>query len=141
MWREPALLEQNIAGRRLLEQNLVDEIRRRRPVTTAEALLIASVFLTAARVALQTWVDDGESGPPTQALTADAGRGAGVRRNGDPGRHRVSGPQWNPQTYLQFSDERSRPFVDLLARVPGEHRSIVDLGCGPGHLTALMRQR
>jgi trans-aconitate 2-methyltransferase len=50
-------------------------------------------------------------------------------------------PQWSPQTYLAFADERSRPFVDLLARVPGEHRSIVDLGCGPGHLTALMRSR
>ena len=71
MWREPALLEQNIAGRRLLEQNLVDEIRRRRPgLTTAEALLMASVFLTSVRVALQTWVDDGESGLPTEAVTA-----------------------------------------------------------------------
>ena len=71
MWREPALLEQNIAGRRLLEQNLVDEIVRRRPQLTAtEALLVASVFLTAARVALQTWVDDGESGEPTEALAA-----------------------------------------------------------------------
>ncbi|WP_111768275.1 methyltransferase domain-containing protein [Nakamurella deserti] len=50
-------------------------------------------------------------------------------------------PQWSPQTYLQFADERSRPFVDLLARVPGERRTIVDLGCGPGHLTALMRSR
>lgn len=70
MWREPALLEQNIAGRRLLEQNLVEEIRRRRPLTAAEALLMASVFLTAARVALQCWVDEGESGAPTEALTA-----------------------------------------------------------------------
>lgn len=53
----------------------------------------------------------------------------------------MTGPRWDPRTYLQFADERSRPFVDLLARVPGEHRSIVDLGCGPGHLTALMRSR
>ena len=50
-------------------------------------------------------------------------------------------PEWNPQTYLQFADHRTRPFVDLLARVPGERRTIVDLGCGPGHLTALMRAR
>jgi trans-aconitate 2-methyltransferase len=53
----------------------------------------------------------------------------------------MSGPRWNPETYLQFADERSRPFVDLLARVPGSHRSIVDLGCGPGHLSALLRRR
>ena len=69
MWREPALLERNVAGRRLLEQNLVEEIRRRRPrLTETEALLLVSVFLTATRVALQTWVDDGESGEPTEAL-------------------------------------------------------------------------
>lgn len=70
MWREPALLEQNVAGRRALEENLIQEIRRRRPaLSTTEALLIASVFLTATRVALQTWVDDGESGDPVAALT------------------------------------------------------------------------
>ncbi len=50
-------------------------------------------------------------------------------------------PQWDPQTYLRFAGERSRPFVDLVARIPGEHRTIVDLGCGPGHLTAVLRQR
>ncbi|WP_111768287.1 TetR/AcrR family transcriptional regulator [Nakamurella deserti] len=70
MWREPALLEQHIAGRRLLEQNLVDEIRRRRPaLDTTDALLMASVFLTATRVALQTWVDDGSPGTPIESLT------------------------------------------------------------------------
>lgn len=53
----------------------------------------------------------------------------------------MTGPRWDPQTYLRFSDERSRPFADLLARVPGERRTIVDLGCGPGHLTAMMRAR
>lgn len=71
MWREPELLERNVAGRRLLEQNLVEEICRRRPqLTSTEALLIASVFLTAARVALQAWVDDGGDGEPTDALSA-----------------------------------------------------------------------
>lgn len=71
MWREPALLEQNVAGRRLLEHNLVTEIRRRRPaLDDAAALLIVSVFLTAARVALQTWVNDGETGALTDALAA-----------------------------------------------------------------------
>ncbi len=49
--------------------------------------------------------------------------------------------RWNPQTYLAFADERSRPFVDLVARVEGVPGTIVDLGCGPGHLTEVLRGR
>ncbi|MET0450104.1 MAG: methyltransferase domain-containing protein [Aeromicrobium sp.] len=48
---------------------------------------------------------------------------------------------WDPNRYLRYADERSRPFVDLVARVEGEPRTIVDLGCGPGHLTAVLRAR
>ncbi len=48
---------------------------------------------------------------------------------------------WDPSHYLQFADDRSRPFLDLVARIPGEPRSIVDLGSGPGHLTAVLRAR
>ena len=48
---------------------------------------------------------------------------------------------WDPDHYLAFADERSRPFVDLLNRVPGRPESVVDLGCGPGQLSALMRAR
>lgn len=48
---------------------------------------------------------------------------------------------WDPTRYLQFADDRSRPFVDLVARVQGEPRTIVDLGCGPGHLTSVLRAR
>lgn len=48
---------------------------------------------------------------------------------------------WDPARYLQFADDRSRPFVDLVARVQGEPATIVDLGCGPGHLTAVLRGR
>lgn len=51
-------------------------------------------------------------------------------------------PSWDPQQYQRFSDERSRPFFDLLARVPdGEVRSAADLGCGPGNLTATLIDR
>ena len=50
--------------------------------------------------------------------------------------------QWDPDRYLTYADERGRPFVDLLARVAAEDpRSVVDLGCGPGNLTALLAQR
>ncbi|MEH1016074.1 trans-aconitate 2-methyltransferase [Micromonospora sp. CPCC 206060] len=49
---------------------------------------------------------------------------------------------WEPDTYLRYAEERSRPFHDLLARVPARHpRAVVDLGCGPGHLTVALRER
>ncbi len=44
---------------------------------------------------------------------------------------------WDPVGYLRFGDERARPFTDLLARVDArEPRTVVDLGCGEGALTA-----
>lgn len=50
--------------------------------------------------------------------------------------------EWNPTSYLQFADERARPFVDLLARVGAQNpRRVVDLGCGPGQLTASLAER
>jgi trans-aconitate 2-methyltransferase len=49
---------------------------------------------------------------------------------------------WDPVTYLEFADERSRPFVDLLSRLAAtEPKVVVDLGCGPGQLTALLADR
>lgn len=49
---------------------------------------------------------------------------------------------WDPDRYLAFADERGRPFVDLIARVGAtQPRTVVDLGCGPGTLTALLVDR
>lgn len=49
---------------------------------------------------------------------------------------------WDPQTYLRYSDERARPFFDLLGQVPLEHPvQVVDLGCGTGHLTRTLCDR
>ncbi|MEO5709440.1 MAG: trans-aconitate 2-methyltransferase [Nocardioidaceae bacterium] len=49
---------------------------------------------------------------------------------------------WDPDRYLVYADERGRPFVDLLARVGAEAPArVVDLGCGPGNLTALLTAR
>lgn len=48
-------------------------------------------------------------------------------------------PTWDPARYLQFADDRARPFFDLLAQVPIAPKSIIDLGCGPGQLTRPMR--
>jgi trans-aconitate 2-methyltransferase len=51
-------------------------------------------------------------------------------------------PVWDPRTYLEFADERSRPFVDLLSRVrAADPKVVVDLGCGPGQLTASLADR
>jgi trans-aconitate 2-methyltransferase len=49
---------------------------------------------------------------------------------------------WDPKAYLTFADERTRPAVELLARVPNEQpEHVVDLGCGPGNSTALLAAR
>src|SRR5436190_24149609 len=49
---------------------------------------------------------------------------------------------WDAQQYLKFEGERSRPFFDLLAQVRAEQpRTIVDLGCGTGHLTRAAAER
>ena len=49
---------------------------------------------------------------------------------------------WDPERYLRFADERGRPFVELIGRVATDDpRTVVDLGCGPGNLTGLLKQR
>ncbi len=49
---------------------------------------------------------------------------------------------WHPSQYLKFSDSRTRPAVELLARVPLDSPSrVVDLGCGTGNSTELLAQR
>ena len=49
---------------------------------------------------------------------------------------------WNPVKYLEFADERSWPFFDLVARIaPERPQSVIDLGCGPGQLTASLADR
>jgi trans-aconitate 2-methyltransferase len=50
--------------------------------------------------------------------------------------------KWDPAKYVQFSDHRSRPFFDLTARVSAEDpKLVIDLGCGPGNLTAALAER
>ena len=49
---------------------------------------------------------------------------------------------WDAAQYLQYGDERARPFLDLVARIGAESpRYVADLGCGPGNLTDLLARR
>lgn len=49
---------------------------------------------------------------------------------------------WNPELYLRFDAERTRPAVDLVGRIDVvAPRRVVDLGCGPGNSTAVVRSR
>jgi trans-aconitate 2-methyltransferase len=49
---------------------------------------------------------------------------------------------WSAGQYVKFEDERSRPSVELVRRVPAVRpRRIVDIGCGPGNSTEIVRAR
>ena len=48
---------------------------------------------------------------------------------------------WDPALYLRHADHRGRPFGELLARVPVDAATVVDLGCGAGNLTSMVRAR
>jgi trans-aconitate 2-methyltransferase len=49
-------------------------------------------------------------------------------------------PGWNPNQYLKFADERTQPCRDLAARIAVSNvRRVIDLGCGPGNSTAVLR--
>ncbi len=49
---------------------------------------------------------------------------------------------WDPQQYSRFAGQRLRPALDLIARIPLEYpRTVVDLGCGTGNVTRLLRSR
>ncbi|NDZ83118.1 trans-aconitate 2-methyltransferase [Streptomyces sp. SID10853] len=53
----------------------------------------------------------------------------------------MTAPTWDPRQYLRHADHRTRPFHDLLARIPGTPATIADLGCGAGNVTALLADR
>ncbi len=49
---------------------------------------------------------------------------------------------WDPAQYLRFERERTQAGRDLVARIElSEPHRIVDLGCGPGNSTAVLRTR
>jgi trans-aconitate 2-methyltransferase len=49
---------------------------------------------------------------------------------------------WDPAVYLRYGDERLRPALDLLGRIDADAPGrVVDLGCGPGNVTAILKRR
>jgi len=49
---------------------------------------------------------------------------------------------WNPDLYLKYQDERTQPSYDLVSRINlAEPADIIDIGCGPGNSTRVLRER
>jgi trans-aconitate 2-methyltransferase len=49
---------------------------------------------------------------------------------------------WNPDLYLRFEKERTQPAIDLVSRITiQEPRLIIDIGCGPGNSTSVLRDK
>ncbi len=46
---------------------------------------------------------------------------------------------WNSTQYLKFKNERTQPAVDLAMRIKNNPKTIVDIGCGPGNSTKVLR--
>lgn len=52
---------------------------------------------------------------------------------------------WNSEQYLKFKAQRTQPAIDLAARLSGKPRDrdmeVIDLGCGPGNSTRVLKKR
>ena len=49
---------------------------------------------------------------------------------------------WDADLYMRFGDQRTRPARDLADRIDLDRpRRIIDLGCGPGNSTQVLRER
>lgn len=48
---------------------------------------------------------------------------------------------WDPQLYLKFKKERTQPARDLAARLELCPAKALDVGCGPGNSTAVLKER
>lgn len=48
---------------------------------------------------------------------------------------------WNPDSYLAYERERTQPSRDLAGRIEIDPRRVIDIGCGPGNSTRILRER
>jgi SAM-dependent methyltransferase len=49
---------------------------------------------------------------------------------------------WDSQLYLRYERERTQPSIDLASRIDLDSpAAIIDLGCGPGNSTRVLRER
>lgn len=49
---------------------------------------------------------------------------------------------WNSEQYLKFKAERTQPAIDLAHRIPVQSPTdIIDIGCGPGNSTEILKKR
>lgn len=49
---------------------------------------------------------------------------------------------WNPELYLKYKDERTRPSIDLVSKIRiNNPNKIIDIGCGPGNSTQILYKR
>lgn len=54
----------------------------------------------------------------------------------------IAAASWDPHLYLKFSNQRLRPALELLDRVPLESPAVIyDLGCGSGQVTRIISER
>ncbi len=58
------------------------------------------------------------------------------------GKRERSRSDWKPEWYLRFVKQRTQPAIDLAGRIAAEApKRILDIGCGPGNSTAVLRNR
>ncbi|MDC0994057.1 methyltransferase domain-containing protein [bacterium] len=63
-----------------------------------------------------------------------------VRRRENNKRHIMT--DWNPNLYMKYGNERTQPSIDLVARIASSSpQEIIDLGCGPGNSTSILKNR
>ena len=49
---------------------------------------------------------------------------------------------WKPELYLKFENQRTQPSIDLVSRIDMcNPKRIIDIGCGPGNSTAVLKNR
>ena len=47
--------------------------------------------------------------------------------------------EWNPEQYLKFKKERTQPAIDLASRIESAGVRALDIGCGPGNSTQVVK--